>query len=455
MFSSVEKLQTMPSFLEQLPSSSAPQAARIAAALRDAGHRILICGGSVRDYLLGRMRPESDVDLATDAKPDQILSLFSNAVTVGAQFGVVMIPSDGKNVEVATFREDSEYLDGRHPSSIRFSDEVKDARRRDFTINAMFLDPFTGKLLDYVGGQSDLQARVLRTVGNPFERFREDRLRILRAVRFAAQLEFQVESETWKAVIASSGDIAGVSRERIRVELEKILTSGHAARGLDLLRDSGLLKVLLPEVHAMIGIEQPPEYHPEGDVFTHTRLMYEKAQGPLSAPLAWAILLHDVGKPATFQVRDRIRFDGHVEVGVAIAREIGKRLRMENHLIDSVVDLIENHMRFMHVQEMREAKLKRFLRKPNFDEHLELHRLDCSASHGMLDNYYFCREKLEEFGKEKINPPPLINGHDLIELGFKPGPLFREILSDVEDRQLEGDLQDREQALSYVRQNWG
>jgi len=445
----------MPDFLEQFPSSNGTQAAAIARTLRDAGYRILVCGGSVRDYLLGRKHPDTDVDLATNATPEQILSLFDNAITVGAQFGVVMIPSDGRNVEVATFREDSQYLDGRHPSSIRFSDEIRDAHRRDFTINAMFLDPFTGELLDYVGGRKDLGQRLLRTVGNPVERFDEDKLRILRAIRFAAQLNFEIDPETWKAVVARSGEISSVSRERIRVELEKILTSPHAARGLDLLRDSGLLKILLPEVHALIGVEQPPEYHPEGDVFTHTRLMYEKAETPLPPSLAWAVLLHDTGKPATFQVRDRIRFDGHVEVGMAVAREIGKRLRMENHLVEGVVDLIEHHMRFMNVQEMREAKLKRFLRKPNFQEHLELHRLDCSASHGMLDNYYFCRQKLEEFGKEKINPPPLINGHDLIGLGFKPGPLFREILSDVEDRQLEGELKDREHALAYVREKFG
>lgn len=443
----------MENFLERFPSPFALQAFQIAKKISQGGHRVLICGGTVRDYLLGRRR-DADIDLATSGTPDEIQKIFPQSVMVGAQFGVVMIPVEGKNLEVATFRKDAEYLDGRHPSSIRFADEVEDARRRDFTVNAMFLDPFTGELLDYVGGQADLDRKVLRTVGDPDLRFTEDRLRILRAVRFAAELDFSIDSETWEAVRKRAREATAVSHERTRVELEKIFTSGRGARGLDLLRDSGLLKVLLPEVHAMMGVQQPPEYHPEGDVYTHTRLMLEKAAGPLTASLAWGILLHDVGKPPTFQVRERIRFDGHVDIGMVMAREIGRRLRMENPLIEDIVDLVEHHLRFMHVQEMRQSKLKRFLRKPNFSEHLELHRLDCLASHGMLDNYEFCKRKLEEFGAEKMSPPPLINGRDLIALSFKPGPLFKEILGEVEDKQLEGELTDREQALAYVRQKW-
>lgn len=443
----------MENFLEQFPSPYARQAFRIARTLHQSGHRILICGGTVRDYLLERRRA-GDIDLATNATPDEIIKIFPEAVTVGAQFGVVMIPSEGKNIEVATFRQDAEYRDGRHPSAVSFADEVKDAQRRDFTVNAMFLEPFTGELLDYVGGRADLQRKVLRTVGDPNLRFSEDRLRILRALRLTTELEFQIDKATWEAILKRAPEAAAVSNERTRVELEKILISGQADRGLDLLRDSGLLKILLPEVQAMIGVQQPPEYHPEGDVYTHTRLMFEKAAGPLNPSLAWGILLHDVGKPCTFQIKERIRFDGHVDVGMAMAREIGKRLRMENQLIENVVDLVEHHLRFMHVQEMRESKLKRFLRKPNFAEHLELHRLDCLASHGMLDNYEFCKQKLEEFGAEKISPPPLINGHDLITLGFKPGPAFKEILREVEDKQLEGELSNREEALEYVRKKW-
>ncbi|MBI4457149.1 MAG: CCA tRNA nucleotidyltransferase [Acidobacteria bacterium] len=442
----------MENFLEQFPSVYAAQAFQIAQKLRHAGYRVLICGGTVRDYLLGRPRWTADIDLATNARPEQVRQLFPEAVEVGAQFGVTMIPWEGKNMEVATFRQDAEYRDGRHPTSIRFANEVEDALRRDFTVNAMFLDPFNGQLLDYVEGRGDLQRRILRTVGDPDTRFSEDRLRIVRAVRFAAQLDFEVEAATWRVVRERAREAATVSNERIRVELEKILTSANAAPGLDLLRDSGLLKVLLPEVLAMIGVQQPPEFHPEGDVYQHTRLMFEKAARTLNASLAWGILLHDVGKPPTFQIKDRIRFDSHVEVGCAMTREIGKRLRMENQLIEDTVDLVEHHLRFMHVQEMRESKLKRFLRKPNFAEHLELHRLDCLASHGMLDNYQFCKKKLEEFGAEKMSPPRLVTGHDLIALGLRAGPLFREILTDVEDKQLEGKIANREEALEYVKQ---
>ncbi|MBI2822518.1 MAG: CCA tRNA nucleotidyltransferase [Acidobacteria bacterium] len=445
----------MENFLEKFPSFDASRAFQIAHRLHRDGHRVLICGGTVRDYLLGRSRVEADVDLATSARPEEIQAIFAEAVPVGAQFGVVMIPCEGKNIEVATFRQDAQYLDGRHPTVIHFADEVQDAHRRDFTINAMFLDPFTGALLDYIGGRADLERKVLRTVGDPGLRFGEDRLRILRAVRFAAQLDFEIDPATWEQVCRLSHEVTCVSHERIRVELEKIITSLGAPRGLDLLRDSGLLKALLPEVHAMIGVQQPPEYHPEGDVYQHTRLMFQEAAFPLAASLAWGMLLHDVGKPPTFQIRERIRFDGHVEVGMAMAREICRRLRMDNSLTENVVDLVEHHLRFMHVQEMRESKLKRFLRKPNFADHLQLHRLDCIASHGMLDNYEFCRRKLEEFGAERMNPPRLINGDDLIAMGLNPGPLFRQILSEVEDRQLEGELGSRDEALDYVKTKWG
>ena len=420
--------------------------------LSGAGHRALFAGGVVRDLLLGNR--VSDIDIATSALPQEVEALFPHTIAVGKQFGVMIVVVNSINYEVATFRAEAGYLDGRHPSSVRFTGAEEDARRRDFTVNALFLDPLTRDIIDYAGGLEDLKGRLIRTVGNPAERLEEDKLRILRAVRFACQLGFQIDSNTWNEVGRQVSKLLQVSWERIRDELIKILTGPAPARGLDLLSDSGILDVILPEVAAMRGVPQPPEFHPEGDVFVHTRLMFEIA-GQVSDPdLALAILLHDVGKPPTLIVRDRIRFDGHDQKGAEMAEAIGRRLRLPVQQIEEVSELVREHLRFIPVQEMRESTLKRFLRKENVEKHLELHRLDCRASHGDLTSYHFCRAKLEEFSQEAMRPEPLLNGHDLIALGLTPGPLFSEILSSLEDLQLEGKIATRDEALEWVRSHF-
>lgn len=405
----------------------------------------------MRDLLLGL--PVADIDIATSARPDQVAELFPETLEVGKSFGVMIVVQDDMQFEVATFRKDLEYEDGRHPSGVRFTDAQEDARRRDFTVNALFLDPLSGEVIDYVGGQRDLQKGLIRCVGTADERFREDRLRVLRAVRFSCQLGFEIQEETREAIAKWAPQITTVSWERIRDEILRIFTGSRPAEGLDLLNETGLLHEILPEVESMIGVEQPPEFHPEGDVFVHTRLMFELSNDR-SESLAIGILLHDVGKPPTFTVKERIRFDGHTEVGAEMAEDICRRLRLSKDATARIVDLVRNHLRFMHVREMRESTLKRFLRKENFHEHLELHRLDCLASHGDLSAYYFCLEKLEEFSKEAMKPEPLLGGRDLIALGLEPGPIFSEILEPVEDRQLEGRLKTREEALQWVRENY-
>lgn len=442
--------QRLPSeIFSTVPSELFQGALTIVKALSEAGHRALFNGGVVRDLLLGN--PISDIDIATSALPQDVEALFPRTIAVGKQFGVMIVVIDSMQYEVATFRAEGGYLDGRHPSSVRFTGAEEDARRRDFTVNALFLDPLTRDVFDFVGGLEDLNRALLRTVGNPAERFEEDKLRILRAVRFACQLDFQIDPGTWDEVRRRPGRLLQVSWERIRDELIKIVTGPAAARGLDLLSDSGILDVVLPEVAAMRGVPQPPEFHPEGDVFVHTRLMFQIA-GRVSDPnLAFAVLLHDVGKPPTLTVRDRIRFDGHDQKGAEIAEAIGRRLRLAGEQIEEVTDLVREHLRFIPVQEMRESTLKRFLRKENIGNHLELHRLDCLASHGDLTSYNFCLAKLEEFSQEVMRPAPLINGHDLIALGLKPGPLFSEILSNLEDLQLEGKILNRDEALEWVR----
>ncbi len=417
--------------------------------LSGAGHRALFAGGVVRDLLLGNR--VSDIDIATSALPQEVEALFPHTIAVGKQFGVMIVVINSTNYEVATFRAEAGYLDGRHPSSVRFTGAEEDARRRDFTVNALFLDPLTKDIIDYAGGLEDLKGRLIRTVGNPAERLEEDKLRMLRAVRFACQLGFEIDSNTWEEVRRQAGKLLRVSWERIRDELLKILTGPAPARGLDLLSDSGILNVILPEVAAMRGVPQPPEFHPEGDVFVHTRLMFEIAGQVPDPDLALAILLHDVGKPPTLTVRDRIRFDGHDQKGAEMAEAIGRRLRLSVQQIEELIELVREHLRFIPVQEMRESTLKRFLRKENVEKHLELHRLDCLASHGDLTSYDFCRAKLEEFSQEAMRPDPLLNGHDLIALGLTPGPLFSEILSSLEDLQLEGKIVTREEALEWVR----
>lgn len=423
----------------------------IATKLREHGFQAWLVGGCVRDLVLGR--EPKDYDIATDARLDQLLGFFPKAQLVGAQFGVVLV--DG--VEVATFRSDHSYQDGRHPSEVTFeSDPKQDVLRRDFTINALLLDPLalSSPVLDYVGGQDDLAKRIIRAIGDPEQRFEEDHLRMLRAVRFAARFGFEIEPATMAAIQKLHQRIVRVSPERIRDELVRILTEGAARRGFDLLDHSGLLGDILPEVAAMKGVQQPPQFHPEGDVWTHTLIMLDGLKSP-EPELALGVLLHDVGKPGTFRVADRIRFDGHVELGERMAREILSRLRFSNAEIEQVAALVANHMRFKHVHEMRESKLKRMLRLKRFDEHLELHRLDCESSHGNLENYEFAKTKFEQSPPEELRPARLLTGDDLISAGYRPGPDFARMLEVVEDAQLEGQVNSKEEALELVKSALG
>lgn len=416
--------------------------------LRARGNSAWLVGGCVRDLLLG-FAPK-DFDVATSAKPAEILQLFPHAGQVGAHFGVVLVHQDSAHVEVATFRSDIDYSDGRRPSSVHFeASPEQDVLRRDFTINALLLDPVNGDILDYVGGRADLAARTIRAIGDPMRRFEEDHLRLLRAIRFAARLDFTIEPATFAAMQSLAPAIRNISIERVRDEISRILTEGGARSGLELLDASGLLREVLPEVAALKGVEQPPEFHPEGDVWIHTLIMLQGLHQP-SLELALGVLLHDIGKPATFRIADRIRFDGHVEKGVKIAHALLNRLRFPNGVIEQVEALIDNHMRFKDVPNMRESKIKRFLRMPKFEEHLELHRLDCLSSHGSLANYDFAREKQREVPPEQLRPVPLVTGHDLIAAGCRPGPAFATALREAEDAQLEGRVTTKEEALEIA-----
>jgi poly(A) polymerase len=423
-----------------------------------AGHQALLVGGCVRDLLL--RREPADYDVATDATPDEVMALFPDSVAVGAQFGVIVVPRDGVKVEVATFRADVGYSDGRHPDSVAYARTPKeDVQRRDFTINGLLMRHDTGEVLDYVGGNADLRAGIVRAIGEPDRRFREDKLRLLRAVRFAARFGFTIEPATFEAIRRHAREITQVSAERVRDELTKLLTEGAARQGFELLEETGLLEVVLPEIAALKGVEQPPQFHPEGDVWIHTRLMIEQLPAGTSPTLAWGVLLHDVGKPSTFksarETGDRIRFNGHVDVGVRMAQDITRRLRFSNEDTEQIVALVANHMRFKDVELMRASTLKRFVRLPRFDEHLELHRLDCFASNGRLESYGFVSRVLAETPTEQIRPPRLLSGEDLLEMGYKPGPIFREILHAVEDAQLEGQLKSGEEAKQYVQHSFG
>jgi poly(A) polymerase len=437
--------------------------------LRQKGFQAYFAGGCVRDLLLGR--EPKDYDVATDATPEQVMEIFPETYAVGAQFGVVLVPAPERDaaskvsaegsskspaVEVATFRSDIGYSDGRHPDEVRFSrDPPEDVARRDFTINGMLLDPVSGEVLDFVGGRKDLEAGIIRTIGDPEQRFNEDKLRMLRAVRFAARFEYTIEPAIFSAMHKLADQIQVVSRERVRDELTRMLTEGHARRAFLLLDESGLLKPVLPEISAMKGVEQPPEFHPEGDVFVHTLLLLDNLPNPCPLTLAWGALLHDVGKPTTFRVApDRIRFDSHVEVGVKMAEAICRRLRFSNDETEQILALVDNHMRFGDVGRMKESTLKKFLRMPAFDEHLALHRADCLASHRNLSTHEFIQQKRAEIPAETMRPSPLVTGDDLIAAGHIPGPRFREILSAVEDAQLEGRLPSREAALEFVRREF-
>ncbi|HEY6447826.1 MAG TPA: CCA tRNA nucleotidyltransferase [Acidobacteriaceae bacterium] len=438
-------------------------AERIVDRLRAARYEAYFAGGCVRDLLLGLM--PKDFDVATSAHPDAVLAMFPRTFAVGAHFGVVLVCQDAEGqeivTEVATFRSDGAYLDGRHPAEVRFSTNVReDVLRRDFTINGMMLDPvlqretcnLTSALLDYVGGQNDLRDGVIRAIGEPRQRFEEDKLRMLRAVRFAARLGYAIEPGTERAIRALAPGIAQVSRERVRDELTRMLTEGRARQAFELLDRTGLLRQVLPEIVRMHGVDQPPEYHPEGDVFVHTMLLLEKLPAGCSPTLAWGALLHDVGKPATFshQPPDRIRFNGHVEVGVKIAHEILRRLRFSNEDCAQILSLVENHMRFGDVEKMKESTLKRFFRLPQFDEHLALHRLDVLSSHGDLSLWDFAKRKREEMPEQEVRPALLVTGRDLIAAGYEPGPQFKDMLRMAEDAQLEGQIRTREEGLVLI-----
>ena len=431
--------------------------------LRGEGYDAYFAGGCVRDLLLGRV--PKDFDVATSARPDVVLDLFPRTFAVGAHFGVVLVADeiDGEEIvtEVATFRSDGAYSDGRRPDEVRFSDSAEeDVLRRDFTINGVLLDPqtldetgdFVQATLDFVGGRADLAAGIVRAIGDAGTRFAEDKLRMLRAVRFAARFEFVIEAVTEAAIRKHAEGIAQVSCERIRDELTRMLTEGHARRAFELLDQTGLLKQVLPEIDRLHGVEQPPQYHPEGDVWIHTLLLLEKLPEGVSPTLAWGALLHDVGKPATFErAPDRIRFNGHVEVGVRIAAEICRRLRFSNEETAQILSLVENHMRFGDVERMKESTLKRFFRLPRFPEHLELHRIDCLSSHEDLTLYDYAKRRYEAVPEEEVRPKLLVTGEDLIAAGYRPGPRFKEILAAAEDAQLEGHIMSKDEGLAFVR----
>lgn len=419
--------------------------------LRSAGHVAYYAGGSVRDLLRGQV--PKDIDVATDARPEAVQNLFPRTYAVGAHFGVIVVLENGFQFEVATFRSDGAYLDGRRPIEVHFAGAEEDAARRDFTINGMFFDPEADEVIDFVNGRADLEARLIRAIGDPVQRFAEDRLRILRAVRFATVLGFEIDPATWDAVLAQASSIKEISAERIREELVRIFMSPARVRGWDLLDASGLMGAILPELEEMKGCEQPPQFHPEGDVFKHTRIMLELLPEKASLPLVLSVLFHDIGKPPTSSVDEngRIRFNGHDRLGAEMTETIMQRLRFSRAEIDATVEAVRQHMVFKDVPNMRVAKLKRFMARPTFVDELELHRVDCESSHGMMDNYEFLRRKQEEFANEPIIPPPLVRGDDLIALGLKPGPQFGEILEAVETRQLEGALTSREEALEWVK----
>jgi poly(A) polymerase len=449
-------------------------AEQVCRTLRAAGHQAYLVGGCVRDILL--KREPVDYDVATDATPDRVQELFPRSLAVGAKFGVVIVlgnvtgnvstgddqATDGgeTQVEVATFRSDEGYSDGRHPDKVIYSKmPEEDVRRRDFTINALLLDTQTGEVLDFVGGRKDLEAGIIRAIGEPGKRFREDKLRMIRAVRFAARFGYAIEGATFAAIVESAPAIHQVSAERVRDELTKLLTEGAARRGFELLDETRLLPEVLPEISRMKGVEQPPQFHPEGDVWVHTRMMLAGLSAGCPATLAWGVLLHDVGKPPTFKPPQgpggRIRFDEHVEVGTRMAEAICRRLRFSNQDMEQIAALVANHLRFKDVHQMKASTLKRFVRMDRFAEHLELHRLDCLSSHGSLEAYNFVQKFLAETPAEQVRPPKLLSGEDLKVLGFAPGPAFKTMLEAVEEAQLNGKVQTQGEAKELVLSSFG
>jgi poly(A) polymerase len=429
-------------------------ARRIVSQLREAGRTAYFAGGCVRDLVRGET--PKDIDIATDARPEEVQKIFARTYAVGAHFGVIVVLEDGFQFEIATFRSDGVYLDGRRPAEVHFSSAEEDAQRRDFTINGMFFDPEKEEVIDFIGGRADLDAKLIRAIGDPSQRFAEDRLRLLRAIRFATLLGFAIESATWTALQQSAAQINEISAERIREELVRIFVSPNRTRGWDLLDESGLMRVILPEIEAMKGCAQPEQFHPEGDVFRHTRIMLKLLPKDVSVPLVFSVLFHDVAKPRTATVDEtgRIRFNAHDRIGAEMTEQIMERLRFSRAEIDATVEMVRQHMVFKDVPRMRVAKLKRFMVRPTFAEELELHRVDCASSHQMLDNYDFLLRKQEEFANEPIIPPPLVRGDDLIAMGLKPGPKFGEILEAIETQQLEGGLHTREEAFEWVKRQY-
>jgi len=429
-------------------------AREIAARLRENGHIAYFAGGCVRDMVRGLTA--KDYDIATDARPEAVQRLFPRTHAVGAHFGVILVVENDFQFEVATFRSDEAYINGRHPTSVRFSSPEEDAKRRDFTINGMFYDPVTEEVIDFVGGRADIAAKLVRAIGDPAQRFAEDRLRMLRAARFATVLDYKIDSQTWDALVANASSINQISAERIRDEVVRVFLSPNRVRGWDLLDSSGLMRAILPELDRMKGVLQPEQFHPEGDVFQHTRLMLQFLPETVSVPLVFAVLFHDVAKPVTATVdkTGRIRFNEHDRIGAEMTDAIMRRLRFSGAEIEAAVEMVRQHMVFKDVPRMRTAKLKRFMARLTFKDELELHRVDCESSHRMLDNYEFLLRKREEFASEPIIPPPLVRGDDLITLGLKPSPKFGEILEAVETQQLEGRLKTRSEALEWVKREY-
>lgn len=422
--------------------------------LQEKGHIAYLAGGCVRDMLRGET--PKDYDIATSALPEEITSIFTKTREVGVHFGVVIVIVNNQAFDVATFRNDGSYKDGRHPEEVTFSTPQDDTARRDFTVNGIFFDPISEKYIDFVEGKSDIDKKVIRAIGEPNLRFQEDHLRLLRAIRFAARFDYEIEAETWNSIKSNASGISKISKERIRDELTKILLNENRVLGFDLLVESGLMEHIIPEILQLKGCEQPPQFHPEGDVFVHTRLMLSLLKDAPSIELVLSVLLHDIGKPATYsfdEEADRIRFNGHDKLGAEMSEQILRDLKFSNSIIEDVVQMVANHMTFKDVQKMRQSKLKRFMSRSTFNDEIELHRVDCLGSWGGLDNYDFLNKKMVEFANEPIIPQPLLTGKDLIELGWSPGPDLGQTLNSVQDMQLEGKLNSKDEALDWVKSN--
>ena len=431
------------------------KALAIVSRLREKGFAAYFAGGCVRDRMLG-VAPK-DYDIATDARPEVVQSLFDETVAIGAAFGVIMVVLDGEPFEVTTFRADAPYTDGRRPSAVKFGTIHEDAIRRDFTIGGMYFDPSNDRLIDMVGGMRDLRAGIVRAIGNPYDRFAEDHLRILRAARFAARLDFAIDPPTWEAMKQTSPLINNIAAERIGVEMVMLMTEGGAARGMDIMRDCGLLEALIPEVLEMIGCGQPENFHPEGDVYRHTRLALSMLPPGCSETVAFGILLHDIAKARCRAVdaNGKVTFYGHTDIGAEMAIDIMDRLKRSRFVQERVAYLVRNHLRLCMAPRMRPSTLKRMLSEDGFDELMQVAFLDTFASSSYMGFWNFCRHAMATMTPREIRPPRLIGGNDLIALGFEPGPRFKAILKEVEDLQLDGALQSREQAIEHVMANFG